>query len=50
MSNTNTFDVTDSTLHLLHRAGQRAEEMFARVLDVQTLTIHQFIVLSIVAG
>lgn len=50
MSNTNTFDVTESTLHLLHRAGQRAEEMFARALDGQTLTVRQFIVLSVVAG
>lgn len=36
-------------MHLLHRAGQRAEELFARSLDGQPLTVRQFIVLSIVA-
>lgn len=45
-----TFNVTDSTLHLLHRAGQRAEEMFAKALDGQSLTVRQFVVLSIVSG
>lgn len=50
MNNQNIFNVTDSTIHLLHRAGQRAEEMFAKALNGQPLTIRQFIVLSIVAG
>lgn len=50
MANTKIFDVTDSTLHLLHRAGQRAEEMFAKALDGQSLTVRQFVVLSVVSG
>ena len=49
MGNTN-FNVTESTIHLLHRAGQRAEELFARSLEGQPLTVRQFIVLSIVEG
>jgi DNA-binding MarR family transcriptional regulator len=44
------FNVVDSTIHLLHRAGQRAEDMFSRGLEGQVMTIRQFIVLSIVAG
>ena len=50
MAKTTAFTVTDSTLHLLHRAGQRAEELFAKSLDSQMLTVRQFIVLSIVDG
>ncbi|MEQ1578662.1 MAG: MarR family winged helix-turn-helix transcriptional regulator [Hyphomicrobium sp.] len=50
MGNLNIFDVTGSTIHLLHRAGQRAEELFAKALGEQTLTVRQFIVLSIVEG
>jgi DNA-binding MarR family transcriptional regulator len=50
VANTNAFNVTNSTIHLLHRAGQRAEEMFSKALQDQTLTIRQFIVLSIVEG
>ncbi len=50
MANTNAFNVTNSTIHLLHRAGQRAEEMFSKALQNHTLTIRQFIVLSIVEG
>lgn len=48
MSNSNVFVVSESTLHLLHRAGQRAEELFAKGLDGQSMTVRQFIVLSIV--
>jgi DNA-binding MarR family transcriptional regulator len=50
VGNSNRFEVTNSTIHLLHRAGQRAEEMFTKALVDQTLTIRQFIVLSIVEG
>ena len=50
MGNSNLFVVTDSTIHLLHRAGQRAEEMFSKALQGQALTVRQFIVLSIVEG
>jgi len=50
VGNPSRFDVTGSTIHLLHRAGQRAEEMFSKSLADQTLTIRQFIVLSIVDG
>ena len=48
MGNAN-FNVTETTIHLLHRAGQRAEELFSRSLEGQPLTVRQFIVLSIVA-
>lgn len=48
MSNSNVFVVSESTLHLLHRAGQRAEELFTKGLDGQSMTVRQFIVLSIV--
>ncbi len=50
MAKSSAFTVTDSTLHLLHRAGQRAEELFAKSLNNQMLTVRQFIVLSIVDG
>jgi DNA-binding MarR family transcriptional regulator len=48
VSNSKVFIVTESALHLLHRAGQRAEELFAKRLDGQAMTVRQFIVLSIV--
>ena len=42
--------VSDSTTHLLHRAGQLAEELFARSIGDLGLTARQFVVLSVVDG
>jgi DNA-binding MarR family transcriptional regulator len=41
---------TQSLVHLLHRAGQRAEDLFAKAMSGQELTARQYIVLSIVAS
>jgi DNA-binding MarR family transcriptional regulator len=41
---------TQSLVHLLHRAGQRAEDLFAKAMAGQDLTARQFIVMSIVAA
>ena len=49
MGNEKSYLVSESTIHLLHRAGQRAEEMFAKSLG-RSLTIRQFIVLSVVSA
>jgi DNA-binding MarR family transcriptional regulator len=40
---------SDSTIHLLHRAGQCAEDLFAKSIGEVALTARQFIVLSLVA-
>lgn len=42
--------VSSSTTHLLHRAGQYAEELFARSIGDLGLTARQFVVLSVVDG
>lgn len=42
--------VSDSTTHLLHRAGQFAEELFTRSIGDLGLTARQFVVLSVVDG
>ena len=42
--------VLESTLHLLHRASQLADESFALKIGREDLTARQFIVLSIVAN
>ncbi len=42
--------VSSSTTHLLHRAGQLAEELFARSIGEMGLTARQFVVLSVVDG
>lgn len=41
---------TQSLVHLLHRAGQRAEDLFSKAMAGQELTARQFIVMSIVAS
>ena len=41
--------VTKSPSHLLHRAGQEAEELFARSIGDLGITARQFVVLSVVA-
>lgn len=46
---TPSFEVTYSTLHLLHRAGQVAEVLFEKANDAG-LTTRQFIVLAVVAS
>lgn len=46
---TRTFVASDSTIHLLHRAGQLADEAFLSSLGRDGITARQFIVLSIVA-
>ncbi len=38
-----------SIIHLLHRAGQQAEEMFSKSLGSSDITARQYIVLAIVA-
>lgn len=43
------FIASDSTIHLLHRAGQLADEAFFAALGRDGITARQFIVLSIVA-
>lgn len=40
--------VSSSTTHLLHRAGQLAEDLFARSIGDIGLTARQFVVLSVV--
>ncbi len=42
--------VLESTLHLLHRASQLADESFALKIGRADLTARQFVVLSIVAN
>ena len=42
--------VLESTLHLLHRASQLADESFALKIGREDLTARQFVVLSIVAN
>jgi DNA-binding MarR family transcriptional regulator len=44
------YAASDSTIHLLHRASQCAEDMFAKSIGDVGLTARQFIVLSLVAG
>jgi DNA-binding MarR family transcriptional regulator len=39
---------SSSTIHLLHRAGQLAEDLFARAIGDLNLTARQYIVLSVV--
>jgi len=43
------FVASDSTIHLLHRAGQLADEAFLSALGRDGITARQFIVLDIVA-
>jgi DNA-binding MarR family transcriptional regulator len=43
------FAASDSTIHLLHRASQCAEDLFAKAIGEVGLTARQFIVLSLVA-
>jgi DNA-binding MarR family transcriptional regulator len=40
--------VSSSTTHLLHRAGQLAEDLFARSIGELGITARQFVVLSVV--
>lgn len=42
--------VTDSPVHLLHRAGQLAEDNFARLIGELGITARQVAVLAAVAG
>jgi DNA-binding MarR family transcriptional regulator len=42
--------VSSSTTHLLHRAGQLAEDLFARSIGEIGITARQFVVLSVVDG
>ena len=44
------FNSLDSALHLLHRASQIADELYASSLDRNTITARQYVVLSIVAN
>lgn len=44
-----TFVASASTIHLLHRAGQLADEAFLSTLGRDGITARQFIVLAIVA-
>jgi len=46
---TRSFSASESTIHLLHRAGQLADEAFVSALGRDGITARQFIVLSIVA-
>ncbi|MEQ1716919.1 MAG: MarR family transcriptional regulator [Hyphomicrobium sp.] len=46
---TRSFVASDSTIHLLHRAGQLVDEAFLTALGRDGITARQFIVLSIVA-
>lgn len=43
------FIASDSTIHLLHRAGQLADEAFLSALGRDGITARQFIVMAIVA-
>jgi DNA-binding MarR family transcriptional regulator len=47
---TRAFSTLDSTIHLLHRAGQFADEEFSRATERNGLTARQFVVLSVVAS
>ena len=42
--------VSTSTTHLLHRAGQHAEDLFSRLVGNLGITARQFVVLSVVDG
>ena len=42
--------VTSSTTHLLHRAGQLAEDTFSRSIGDLGVTARQYVVLSVVDG
>ena len=42
--------VTSSTTHLLHRAGQLAEDLFSRSIGDLGITARQYVVLSVVDG
>ncbi len=42
--------VTSSTTHLLHRAGQLAEDLFSRSIGDLGITARQYVILSIVDG
>lgn len=44
------FNSLDCALHLLHRASQIADELYASSLDRNTITARQYVVLSIVAN
>jgi DNA-binding MarR family transcriptional regulator len=45
-----TISLSHSALHLLHRAGQRADELFAATMGQNDLTPRQFAVLKAVAA
>lgn len=49
MSRTNDHQSMESALHLLHRAGQRADELFTATMGEKDLTPRQFAVLKAVA-
>lgn len=49
MSGTHDRSHLDSALHLLHRAGQRADELFTATMGEKDLTPRQFAVLKAVA-
>ena len=44
------FNSTASTLHMLHRASQIADELYAQNIGMSNITARQHIVLSIVAN
>ncbi|MCL4766023.1 MAG: MarR family transcriptional regulator [Hyphomicrobiaceae bacterium] len=48
-SHSHELPLTGSALHLLHRAGQRADELFAATMGENELTPRQFAVLKAVA-
>jgi len=47
MSNANPGPLSESMLHLLHRAGQVADDMFSREMQGSALTPRQFAVLKV---
>lgn len=49
MSRTPDLSLMGSALHLLHRAGQRADELFTTTMGENDLTPRQFAVLKAVA-
>ena len=49
MKRARVYTATESSLHLLHRASQCADELFVRATNGLNLTARQFVVLSIVA-
>ena len=49
MKKSRIYAATESSIHLLHRASQCADELFVRATDGLSLTARQFVVLSIVA-